>query len=282
MKKVIVPVDFSDISKHAMNFAAEFCELIDGEILLLYVLEFPISQFSITKEANRQAMENFYTTKFIDSIQADLTSWEKALSEKGVKVRAALKYGNPFKKITRTIAEEEADYIVMGSKGVSGLKEFLLGSNAARMIRFAQCPVIIIKEETHVSEFNNVVLATDGTIEQDEIAQKAKALQSTLGNQLHLVKIKTPYNWLEDVQINQQLKNFAERNHLENFTASIENADFVDDGAVAFAEKKASGLIIIGTHGRTGLSHLLGGSTAETLVNESKIPVMVFKLDESH
>ncbi len=280
MKKIIVPVDFSDISRHAMNFAAEFSQLIDAEIILLYVLDIPVSQFSLGKEVDRKSLEDFYTKKFLDRLHMDIEEWEKSLAQEGIKVKSSIKYGNPFKKISRTISEEHADYIVMGSKGASGLKEFILGSNAARMIRFAKCPVIIIKEETHVADLKRIVFATDGTVEQDFVALRAKEIQSMLGSQLHIVKIKTPYNWLEDVQITQQLKNFAIRNNLEDYTCDIFNADFVDEGSIMFAEEKDAGLIIIGTHGRTGLSHLIGGSTAESLVNESKIPVVVFKLDE--
>ena len=280
MQRIIVPVDFSEQSKHAMHFAVEFSQLIEAEIVLIHVLEFPVSQFSITGDANRKAMENFYTGEFIKAVHERLEEWKEDLSKEGVMVKAVMKYGNPFQKISGTISDEEGDYIIMGSKGASGLKEFFVGSNAARMIRYAKCPVIIVKGETHIKDFKNLIFATDASSEQDGIADKAKAIQSKLGINMHVVKIKTPYNWLEDGQVKKQLDLFAERNKFENFTLSSSSADFVDEGAIKFAEENGSGMIMIGTHGRTGLGHLIAGSTAESLVNESQIPVMVFKLPE--
>jgi len=280
MKKIIVPIDFSDQSKHAMHFAAEFSKLIEAELVLLHVLELPVSHFSIAGEVNRQVMEDFYTGTFIKGVHERLEEWKEELSSDGTNASSLMKYGNPFQKISATISEQDADFIIMGSKGASGLKEFFVGSNAARMIRYAKCPVIIVKGETHLSEFKNLIFATDGTSEQDVIADQVKAIQAKLGLNMHVVKIKTPYNWLEDTQVKKQLELFSERNKLENFTLSSSSADFVDEGAIKFAEENGSGMIMIGTHGRTGLGHLIAGSTAESLVNESEIPVMVFKLPE--
>ena len=280
MMKIVVPIDFSMQSKHAMHFAAEFSQLIGAEIVLMHVLDFPISQFSITGEANRKAMENFYTGEFIKGVHDRLEEWKGYLAKDGAVVKSIMKYGNPFRKISATLSDEEADFIIMGSKGASGLKEFFVGSNAARMIRYAKCPVVIVKGETHVKDFKNLIFATDASVEQDSIAMQAKKIQDSLGLNMHIVKIKTPYNWLEDSQVKKQLDLFAERNRFEDFTLNMSSADFVDEGAIKFAEENGSGMIMIGTHGRTGLGHLIAGSTAESLVNESEIPVMVFKLPD--
>lgn len=279
MKKIIVPVDFSELSMYAMDFAVEFSKVIDSEIVLIHVLPFPMAQYSFTKEANRQAMLNFYTEGFIKEQEVKLVEWAKLLAEDKVKVKSLMLYGNPYHKISHTVAEEKADYIIMGSKGASGLKEFLLGSNAARMVRFADCPVIIIKDQTYVSNIKSLAFATDGTEGQDAIAEEVKFLQVKLGLPIHLVKVKTPYNWLEDSQLLAQLETYAQRNGFENYTTHTVLADFADDGATMFGEEHGVGLILIGTHGKTGLGHLFSGSTAEHIVNQSKIPVMTFKLD---
>lgn len=280
MKKIIVPIDFSDQSKQALDFAVEFGSVFGAEITLVHVLELPVSHFSIAGEVNRQAMENFYTGEFIKAVHERLEEWKEHASNQGITVKAVMKYGNPFRKISSAISAEAADYIIMGSKGASGLKEFFVGSNAARMIRYADCPVVIVKGETHIKDFKNLVFATDASIEQDAIARSASEIQHSLDLNMHVVKIKTPYNWLEDSQVKKQLDQFAERNRLERVTLSASSADFVDEGAIKFAEENNSGMIMIGTHGRTGLGHLIAGSTAENLVNESEIPVMVFKIPE--
>ena len=146
------------------------------------------------------------------------------------------------------------------------------------MVRHADCPVIIVKGETHLSDFKNLVFATDGSNEQDRIVHQVKDFQSMLALNLHLVKVKTPYNFLVESAAIYHLDDFAKRNQFDNFTIDSVEADFVDEGAIQFAEEHDAGMVLIGTHGRTGLSHLIGGSIAESIVNESKIPVMVMRL----
>lgn len=279
MKKILVPVDFSELSMYAMDFAVEFSRAISAEIVLVHVIPFPMSQYSFTKEANRQAMENFYSESFIDEQEEKLQEWAQLLEEADVHVTPKMIYGKPLHKICETVSKEKADYIIMGSKGVSGVKEFLVGSNAARMVRFAHCPVIIIKDQTYLKDIKSMTFATDGTENQDVIAHDVKMIQDLLNIPIHLVKVKTPYNWLEDSQLLAQLESFAERNDFKNYSTHTILSDFADDGAITFGEEQGSNLILIGTRGKTGLRHMLSGSTAEHLVNQSTLPVMTFKIE---
>ncbi len=278
MKKILVPVDFSDEASHALNFAIEFNQKVKGEIILVHVIEMPVAHLSFTGEMNRSSMETFYTGEFVKATHNKLDEWAKRVSEAAQQVSVHMKYGNAFSNISKMIAEEDANWIVMGSKGASGLKEIFIGSNAERMVRFAKCPVFIIKGETRIKDMKNMTFTSDLSEEQDLIAYHAKEIQDLLGLNMHVVKVKTPYNWLEDVQVKKQLEQFAERNYLKDFTVNTITADFADEGAIQFAGKNNSGLIVMGTHGKKGLAHLIGKSIAEDVVNESKIPILVYKI----
>ncbi len=278
MKKIVVPVDFSDEASHALNFAIEFNQKVKGEIILVHVIEMPVARLSFTGEMNAAGVESFYTGEFVKATHNKLDEWAKRVSEAGQAVSVHMKYGNAFTNISKLIAEEDANWIVMGSKGASGLKEIFIGSNAERMVRFAKCPVFIIKGETHIKDMKNLTFTSDLSEEQDLIAHHAKEIQDLLGLNMHVVKVKTPYNWLEDVQVKKQLERFAERNYLKDYTLNTLTSDFADEGAIKFAEENNSGLIVMGTHGRKGLAHLIGKSIAEDVVNESKIPILVYKI----
>ena len=81
MKTIIVPTDFSKYSSCALDFAIEFNEKIHGKIILLHVLEFPLALFSITEEANRKAMNVYYTPDFIKGIEAKLEQWARRVKK---------------------------------------------------------------------------------------------------------------------------------------------------------------------------------------------------------
>ena len=278
MKKIIVPIDFSDEASHALNFAIEFNEKQKGEIVLIHVVEMPVAQLNFSGEINHQAMESFYTGEFLKATHERLEEWSKRVTDAGQEVKVSMKYGNAFTNISKLIADEKSSWIVMGSKGASGLKEVFMGSNAERMIRFAECPVFIIKGETHIKDMKNITFTSDLSEEQDLIVHHAKDVQELLGLNMHVVKVKTPYNWLDDANVKEQLEDFAKRNYLKDYTLSSIEADFIDEGAIKFANDNKSGLIIMGTHGKKGIAHFIGGSVAEDLVNESKIPILVFKI----
>ncbi len=276
MKKIIVPVDFSELASHALNFAIEFNDKIKGEIVLIHVMDAPVGHASF----GNPAMETFYEGEFIKGIHNKLEEWSLRVKELGQKVTTRLKFGNTFKSISEAVSEDKSSWIVMGSKGSSGLKEIFIGSNAERMIRYAKCPVLIVKGETHIKDMKSMAFVSDLSEEQDLVANYAKEVQELLGLNMHLVKVKTPYNWLDDVQVEKQLEHYAERNFLKDFTKSSIDADFADEGAVKFAEENNVGIIVLGTHGKKGLAHIIGGSIAEDVVNESKVPILVFKIPD--
>lgn len=278
MKKIIVPIDFSPLSFDALNFALEFNTRIKGEIILLHVLESPNYAFSVMGETYIGSPEEFYNGKLVEGVHNRLEEWTQRVKDVGQKAKAVMRHGHPYQNIGREIAREKADWIILGSKGASGLKEIFIGSNAERVIRYAECPVITIKGAAKISEMKNMVFASDLTEEQDWMAEKAKEIQKLLGLNMHIVKIRTPYNFLTAEAADRQLKSFADRNHFEDFTLNHTEAEYSDEGIVAFAEEVGAGIIILSTHGKTRLAHLFGGSRAEDLANESKIPVITMKL----
>ena len=278
MKTILVPVDFSHNSRQALDFALEFNELIKGEILLVHVLDLPIAKQGFVGLATRANMEVFYGKEAVERAHNQLKGWESEVSAKGNFVRSTLKYGNPYQNISEVVPEENADWIIMGSKGASGLREVFIGSNAERMIRYAQCPVFTIKGESHVDEIRSIVFATDGTEEQDGLADRIKELQEILPLTVHLVKVRT-YEFENEEEELETLRLYAARNDLKNYTLNSYLAAFPDQGIVAFAQQVRSGLVVLGTHGRTGISHLFSGSWAEDVANESTLPVLTYRIN---
>ncbi len=278
MKKIIVPVDFSDISSNALDFAIDFNKIIKGEILLLHVLELPSYSFSVMGEMDLDQPDRLLNAKFIEGAHNRLNEWSERVKDAGQEVKIRMKHGHPYEKMAKEIVEEKANWIIIGSHGASGLSEIFLGSNAERVIRYSECPVITVKGPTKISDMKNIVFASDLSEDQNWVAYKAKEVQEMLGLNMHIVKVKTPHNFLAEDAVQEQLKAFASRNHFEDTTLNSIEGDYPDEGIVEFAEKVGSGLIIIGTHGKTGLAHLFGGSRAEDLANRSTIPVMTFKM----
>lgn len=278
MKTILVPTDFSDKATDALNFALEFNERIQGKIIVMHVLDFPSSSFSSVGEMDLSGAESLFHAEFIKGVHKKLGEIKESLHGKGQPIETKIKYGNPYVSISKEIAEEDVDYIILGSDGASGLKEVFVGSVAEKVIRNAECPVITVKGQAKLTNMKSLVFASDLSEEHDIIAQKAKAIQELLDLNMHLLKVKTPHNFLSENDAQKQLDEFAKRNYLERYTKNTTEADYADEGIVEFAEEVGAGMILMGTHGKTGLAHIFGGSRAEDVANESTIPVMTFKI----
>ena len=277
MKKILVPTDFSQRAEEALDFAIQFNKKIKGKIVLMHVLDFPSGSFNTMGDIESLDPEIIYHGEFIKGVHEKLEGIKDSLNNENVDVK--IKYGNPYVSISKEIAEEKVDYIIMGSDGASGLKEVFIGSVAEKVIRNADCPVIVVKGSAKLNDMKNFVFATDLSEEQDFIASQAKDMQDLLDLNMHLLTVKTPHNMRREFDTKRKMEEFAKRNSIERYTTNTIDADYSDEGIVAFAEEVNAGMIIMGTHGKTGLAHIFGGSRAEDVANESKIPVMTFKID---
>jgi nucleotide-binding universal stress UspA family protein len=129
-----------------------------------------------------------------------------------------------------------------------------------------------------LESLKEVVFPTSLDEDQEHLITELKKLQELLGARLHIVKINTPNHFETDRQIKEKMKKFVEKYDLKNYTLNIYNHSIEEDGIIYFAEDIHADLIALGTHGRTGLLHLLSGSIAEDVVNHANRPVWTYCL----
>lgn len=279
MKKILVPTDFSVEAKNALSFAKKMAKKLDAEILLLHVLEVPYGSFSLMGEVvTNYSYENLYEETLVERAEEKLKDKVTSLRKAGVSAHYKVVFGHPFLSIKDTIAEEKSDLVIMGSKGASGLAEIFIGSNAERVIRNADCPVITVKGKADPDGIYSIAFATDASEEQDLIVPAITDFQKLLHLNLHLVRVCTPHNYLTETKAKEQLTAFAKRNHIENFSLGVAHGEFTDEGVIDFARSNKIKMIAMGTHGRTGVAHFFGGSITEDVANHAHIPVFTIKI----
>jgi universal stress protein A len=142
IKRILVPVDFSDDSRNALAYARDFAKPLGAELSLLHVVE-PIyyaTPADMYVASPNVAMlldeQRRLATKHLQRIAADL-------KKKGQRVRAAVKTGAPSQVIIDST--RGADLIIMGTHGRTGLVHMLMGSVAEKVVRGANCPVLTLR-----------------------------------------------------------------------------------------------------------------------------------------
>jgi len=143
IKKVLVPIDFSDYSKSSLRYAVNFAKQFNAEIYLIYVVEpviyppdFSMGQIAIPS----------VNAEWDERAKVELDNLAKTEIPEGVNVKTILKSGKPFLEIIDTASEENIDLIIIATHGHSGVEHILFGSTAEKVVRKAPCPVLTLRE----------------------------------------------------------------------------------------------------------------------------------------
>jgi nucleotide-binding universal stress UspA family protein len=166
----------------------------------------------------------------------------------------------------------------MGSHGASGVKEMFVGSNAEKVVRNANVPVLVIKEEKQDFKIDNFVFASDFSVEIKKPFENVARFANEFGATLHLVNVNTPNNFRSTRTAQNLMDNFISQFKVDNYQTHIYNDVNIEAGVLHLANDIKADLIGMCTHGRKGLAHFLNGSISESLVNHAQRPVMTFKI----
>jgi nucleotide-binding universal stress UspA family protein len=277
MKKIIVPIDFSEYSDYALETAAMLAKKNNAEILALHMLE--MSEAMLTKGEDDMQMETIFFLKLAEKRFNEFL--EKDYLE-GVSVTPIVKHFKVFSEVNEVAKEQNADLIIMGSHGSSGLKEFFVGSNTEKVVRYAEIPVLVIKHNPILTEFDTTLFACD--FSEDSVASylNARRMFESLNSKMHLVYVNLPSESFKSTsEMESKVVNFLKKadGNLDNLSSVTYVNDYtVEKGITNFANLIGADLIAIATHGRKGLAHFFEGSISEDLANHSTLPVMTFKI----
>lgn len=143
---ILVPTDFSEGSLHAVRYAVAFAQKFHAKLHLVHVLEIPPG---LTPDALvHPDLEGKMITlqNYLEKLsQEKFVRIQQYIENKGVKSTTVLAHGAPHESIVKTAEAEKADMIIMGTHGRTGLQHFFMGSTAERVVRYAQCPVTVIR-----------------------------------------------------------------------------------------------------------------------------------------
>ncbi|MEI7824454.1 MAG: universal stress protein [Chlorobiaceae bacterium] len=138
---ILCPIDFSDASRKAVQYAREFAAGMGASVLLLNVVEprpmavdITLNYVPLEEDLEKAAAE-------------DLKLLMQEFIQSGLKAECAVEFGNPSDVILQKAGELDVNFVIMGSHGKKGLSRFIMGSVAETVVRKANCPVLIVKSE---------------------------------------------------------------------------------------------------------------------------------------
>ena len=170
----------------------------------------------------------------------------------------------------------------MSSHGATGIKEFFVGSNTEKVVRYANLPVLVVKNNLPNVDFKDAVVATDFSEESVDAFKNVLKILDIFNAVKHVIYVNLPNeNFKSTVEMQQMANDFymkVEGNIDRMISTNFICDRSIEDGILSFSNSIGADLITVITHGRKGLSHIFSGSVAEDVTNHAALPIMTFKM----
>jgi len=276
MKRILVPIDFSDQAKYAGKVAASIARKTNSEVILLHMFDIPADTIDPAGGSNLHGgAQNIY---YMKGIHKEFEKFMALPFFKGIKVIESVRFHKAFEGVIEESKEKDVDLIVMGSHGASGLKEMLVGSNTEKVVRLSHIPVLVVKQDVDNFEINDIVYATDLNDKSKKSFQNVIDYANLFNAKIHLLYINTIHNFISTRVLNEKIAAFTKNFDVSNYTVNVYSDTTVEEGILNFSSEINADIIAINTHNRSGLYSLFSDNIGKDLANHALRPVMTFKI----
>jgi len=285
IRKILVPVDFSELAQHAFAVAMQLAQKSQASVKLLHVVELPVaSGFGATYSGLDMnpvgAYQNydFMLPELLEQSKQQLEKLALIGTAAGLAMEQEVTADRIVSKLVSVVTEEQIDLVVMGSEGAAGLEEILIGSDAEDIVRHCPCPVLTVKKQHDFFKVKHILFPSDFSPETKTVMPYVIFLKNFFEATLHLLYVQTKSSSFREEEIKNQMAALEAENILKDVNLLVQSNASASDGILAAVTISPPDLIIIPTHGHTGLAHLFHKSVAESVVNHATIPVLTFHL----
>ena len=292
--KILCAIDGSRHSQWALDWLPQVCSPDDCSLLLVYAVD--MTQFKSLSRLDRKTRSAL--VKLLDcSLEsaARVLEWAelKAAASWGP-VRAKLLRGSPADAVARSAKREQADLLVIGSRGVTEFQPMLLGSVSRKLLMQAPCPVLVVKKPAN--RLKRVVLGADGSIESWEAVAWLRGLPEHIRPAVTVASVIPPLP-MEGLRlpsptlaVGDQVKEVLRREAQKlavRVAGTLRKAGFYAKGIVLsgppgaelviLAAREQANLIVVGSRSGRSAHEYFMGSVADTVVKHAPCSVLVYR-----
>lgn len=273
MKAILVPTDFSKSAKKALVYAIPLAQKEKATIILLHAFNLvyispdtPVQYFDEELMSVRKASQ-----KKLDALCT-------FVSKKKVKCETINMQGMVIDTIQETIKKKKIDLVIMGTKGASGISEILIGSNAAKVISKASCPVIAVPEKVSFKGVKKIVFATDyhakDLLALKQLVELTRSFKPVL-NIVHIADGEFTDETEEDY-LKRFEKKVKEKISYKKISFQLLFNNKVEKAIEGYINKQSADLLAVSTGGKILIDRILGENTTKKLVYHTKVPMIIY------
>lgn len=274
IKKILVPIDFSECSSNALRQAVHLARTFMATIEIMHV----ITPVYITPTSSEMLIpfNDINYKKMLKNAEKKLLSIAKEIqTNESVNVTVTAQLNVVYTGILARAKKTKADMIIMGTHGTSGIKEFFAGSNAFKVVQHSECAVLTIQKKT-ASKIKNIVLPIRLEINSRQKVELAATLAKIYSAKILITGYLKEANKRDEQKIKQYTSQVAlllRNESIPSETFLLKDKNFTK-AMINHAKKQKANMIAVMTTHNFSLDQLLNGPYAEQFVNHSKIPIL--------
>lgn len=275
MKRILVPIDFSEQAEHAMKTAAQIARNSGGKIFLLHMLNLPSNTDDMDPHGDASSPAKVL---YLEKIHERFEEFMQEDYLEGLDVKEEVRFHKTFSGIINYSHELNCDLIIMGSHGATGLKEMFIGSNTEKVVRNSDIPVLVVKKGIEIQQFKKIVFASDFTDEVIPSFSRFLSFAEKFNAEVDLLFVNTVHNFEPTRDTKPRMEDFVKQFKMPKYTMTIYNDTSVERGILNFSKEINADIIALNTHQRKGISSMFNDNISEDLVNHALKPVITFKI----
>jgi nucleotide-binding universal stress UspA family protein len=267
MEKLMVATDGSKYSESAIREAISLAKICSSNLIVVSVVKTNLEFDSVLPQFVEKAEQD--AIKHLESVNAQA-------AKEGVNcITIVSRSEEPYEDIVRHASKNNVDMIIMGTHGKTEMKRLMMGSVTALVIGHAPCNVLILPLDAKV-ECKNVLIATDGSKYSDAAASEALGIAKRLGSSLIVISVASSDAEIASAKDNvNKVSEAAEKEGVKITSVVTKGKPY--ESIIEIAKQKNADVVIVGSHGRTGLARLLMGSVTERVIGYAEAAVLVVK-----
>lgn len=266
--KILFPYDFTEYAADSFEIVAEMARIYNASVVLYNVFE-PQGFFGGPK-----------FEEYAAKAEEEMESMIKRFNDLGIPTAKLIGKGKPYRAIVNEAKNMDAELIIMGTSGASGLRELFLGSNAATVVRSATVPVITVEQRKPDYKLKKLLIPVDIEFGIREMRKYADEHFELMQPEIKVISVM----YENDEKKAAELQDYLDKQEkalkargFENVSTEIVHGDIVSETIVRYAEDNNFDLVAMETHGRKGIGQFFIGNITEEVVNHCKVPVMTIR-----
>jgi nucleotide-binding universal stress UspA family protein len=275
MKKILLPTDFSETARNALEYALNFFK---GETCVFYLLNiYPTGKYTTGDLWQASEDESVYDSLLLDKkIKLDvlIDQLEQEYQGKNYSFKGIADYDELTDAINQVVESNKINFIVMGTEGTKGLKEMVFGTHTQEVIRKVDCPILVVPKGIVFKGFKKILLTLDHDdkfnpsaieplvrlIDKHKVSLDILRMKKENANPDDLVK--------EEKRIERSFKGTNPKIHMITEVQTI-------DAINSLVQIMGIDMNVISAKKELFLDRVLSGSSVSNIINRSRIPLLV-------